>query len=102
MTDPAHDDIACDAPLPRFTSKGRAFVYVVPCRDDTLFKIGYSRDPLQRLRAMHRRFFAFFDLDRAVLIETSRVRAALALEQRLIAYASPFTALAPPIVSDAA
>lgn len=73
-----------DDPCPRFLSRGRAFVYILPCAGENMLKIGFSRDPMQRLHALHRRFFQFFDLDRGLLIETDRVRAARAIERALI------------------
>lgn len=102
MSPTGDNDRGFEAPLPRFASRGRAFVYVVPCRDDTLFKIGFSRDPLERFHTLHRRFFAFFDLDLAVLAETSRVREARALERELLSMMARYTALAPPVVPAAA
>ena len=91
-----------DIPFPRSLSQRRAFVYVLPCRDENLLKIGFSRDPVQRLRSLHPRFFTFFDLDRAVLLETEFVREARAIERRLIGLYAPYQALAPLIVPDSA
>ncbi|HEX7663459.1 MAG TPA: GIY-YIG nuclease family protein, partial [Polyangiaceae bacterium] len=98
----AASDEAADAPLPRFASRGRAFVYVLPCRDEDTLKVGFSRDPLQRLHALHRRFFRFFDLDRALLIETDRVRDARRIERRFITTFADQRAAAPLVVRDAA
>ena len=72
-------------PFRRDEYRGRTFVYVFPCRDEDVLKIGFSRDPLQRLLALHTRFFAFFDLDRGLLIETDRIGEARALERELFA-----------------
>lgn len=66
---------------PRFASRGRAHVYVLPCRDEDLLKIGFSREPLQRFRTLHRRFYEFFDLERGLLIETDRVAQARRIER---------------------
>jgi hypothetical protein len=96
------DDAPEDAPFPRFASRGRAFVYVLPCRDEDILKVGFSRDPLQRLYALHRRFFRFFDLDRALLIETDRVRDARRIERRFITTFAEHRAGAPLVVRDAA
>lgn len=86
-----------DVPLPRSTSRGRTCVYVLPCREEDVLKVGYSRDPLQRMRSLHRRYFEFFDLDRGVLIEAERLRDARRIERlfidRLAAQRSP-----PPLV----
>jgi len=70
-------------PSPRIPSRARAFVYVASCRDEDILKLGFSRDPLARLRSFHPRYFDFFDLDRAFLIETDRVKDARAIELRL-------------------
>ena len=72
-----------EVPFPRFLSRGRCFVYLFPCRERDVQKIGYARDPLVRLRELHRRYFRFFDLERGVLVETGTVREARALEREL-------------------
>ncbi len=64
-------------------SRGRCFLYVAPCAGEDLLKIGFSRDPLQRLQSLHRRWFEFFDLDRIALAELDTVREARALELSL-------------------
>lgn len=64
----------------RPASVGRSFVYVFPCRGEDILKLGFSRDPLDRLQSLHQRYFDFFDLDAAVLIETDTVREARAIE----------------------
>ena len=87
---------------PRFASRGRAYVYVLPCRDEDLLKVGFSREPLQRLRTLHRRFFEFFDLDRALLIETERVTQARRIERRLLTAWPEQRTPAPLVVPDAA
>jgi hypothetical protein len=87
-----------DPGFPRQLARGRAFVYVVPCRDDTLFKIGYTRDPLERWQTLHRRFFEFFDLDRGVLVATDRVSEARHIERSLLATFIDYQAFAPLIV----
>jgi hypothetical protein len=84
-----------DVPYPRFLSRGRAFAYVLPCRNEDVAKIGFSRDPLQRLLTLHRRFFAFFDLDRALLVETGSVRDARAIERQIITTFSAYRTPAP-------
>jgi Meiotically Up-regulated Gene 113 (MUG113) protein len=62
---------------------GYCFVYVFPCTWEDHCKIGFSRDPLSRIQALHYRWFEFFDLDRAVLVETETVRDARDLELEL-------------------
>ena len=93
---------AHETPIPRFASRGRAFVYVLPCRDEDLLKVGFSRDPLQRLLTLHPRFFRFFDLDRAFLIATDTVRDARRIERRYIATFAEQRSPAPLVVPDAA
>jgi hypothetical protein len=68
---------------PRIASEGTAYVYVAPCHDEDLLKLGFSRDPLDRLQALHPRWYDFFDLERGWLIETDRVREARDLELQL-------------------
>jgi hypothetical protein len=87
---------------PRFSSRGRTFVYVVPCRDEDILKVGFSRDPLDRFRTLHRRFFEFFDLDRGLLIETDHLRDARRIERSFIATFADHRAPAPLMVREAA
>ncbi|MCL1633520.1 GIY-YIG nuclease family protein [Luteimonas sp. SX5] len=65
---------------PRTLSRGACFLYVAPCVYDDILKVGFARDPLLRLHQLHRRFYEFFDLDAAFLIQTDTVREARALE----------------------
>lgn len=87
-----------DVPYPRFASQGRAHVYVLPCRDEDLLKVGFSRDPFTRFRTLHRRFFDFFDLDRALLLDTEKVKDARRIERRLIETFARERAMAPLVV----
>lgn len=64
------------------TSNGPAYVYVVPTVHEDLLKLGFSRDPLARLQALHARWFEFFDLQRGLLVQTETVAEARALELR--------------------
>ena len=61
-------------------SRGRCHLYVLPCAYEDLLKLGFSRDPLARMQQLHPRWFEFFDLDRALLVETESVRDARVLE----------------------
>jgi len=81
--------------FPRQLARGRAFVYVIPRRDDTVFKIGFARDPIERWRSLHRRFFRFFDLDLGVLVEARRVVEARTLERELLKRFGAYAALQP-------
>lgn len=96
------EDDEAESPIPRFASRGRAYVYVLPCRDEDLLKVGFSRDPLQRLQTLHARFFGFFDLDRALLVATDSVRDARRIERRFIEAFAERRSPAPLVVPDAA
>jgi len=87
-----------EAPYPRFASRGRTFVYVLPCRNEDILKVGFSRDPLDRMRTLHPRFFEFFDLDRALLIETDYLRDARRIERLFITTFADSQAPAPLVV----
>lgn len=67
----------------RTLSRGPAFLYIAPLAYEDLLKLGFSRDPLERLRNLHPRFFEVFDLDRTLLVATETVRDARALELHL-------------------
>lgn len=67
----------------RTLNRGRCFLYVMPCAVEDLLKLGFSRDPLQRMQSLHRRWFEFFDLERALLVEAETVRDARGLETGL-------------------
>lgn len=64
-------------------SRGRCFLYIAPCAYEDLAKIGFSRDPLERLHSLHRRWFEFFLPARISLVELDTVREARALELAL-------------------
>lgn len=59
------------------------FLYVLPCAYEDLVKLGISRQPLQRVRAYSSRWFEFFDLDHALLLEADSRREVQAWETRL-------------------
>ena len=67
----------------RTLSGGPAAVYVLPHRGEAFLKLGFSRDPLARMQNLHSRYFDFFDIERAILIETPRVKDARAIETQL-------------------
>jgi hypothetical protein len=83
---------------PRIPSRARAFVYVACCRDEDILKLGFSRDPLARLRSFYPRYFDFFDIDRSFLIETDRVKDARAIELRLAGKVAEHCAPSPLLV----
>ncbi|HVI26710.1 MAG TPA: GIY-YIG nuclease family protein [Xanthomonadaceae bacterium] len=83
-------------------SRGRCFLYVFPGHWEDLLKLGISRDPLQRIRTLHPRWFGFFDLDAGWLVELERVREARALELSLRHALAEHRAVAPLTVREAA
>ncbi len=87
---------------PRFASQGRTFVYVLPCRDEDLLKVGFSRDPLGRFRTLHRRYFDFFDLDRGLLLEVDQLRDARRIERLFIETFATDRAPAPLVIPQSA
>lgn len=91
-----------EAPPIRHPNRGRTFVYVLPCRYEDILKVGYSRDPLERFRTLHRRFFEFFDLDRGLLIDAERLRDARQIERLFITTFAEQRAPAPLVVRQAA
>lgn len=64
-------------------SRGRCYLYLAPCAYEDLAKVGFSRDPLQRLQSLHRRWFEFFLPERIALVELDTVREARVLEGAL-------------------
>jgi hypothetical protein len=89
-------------PAGRTASRGACFVYVAPCAYEDLLKLGFSRDPLDRLRALHPRYFEVFDLERALLVETETVRDARAIELRLRRLLVEHNAPAPLVMRESA
>lgn len=75
--------------------RGRCYTYVFPAAWEDHCKIGFSRDPLSRLQQLHRRWFEFFDVDAALLVETETVRDARDLELELRRPLSAHNAPAP-------
>jgi T5orf172 domain len=94
--------VSDEVAYPRFASRGRTFVYVLPCRDEDILKVGFSRDPLDRMRTLHARFFDFFDLDRALLIECEHLRDARRIERLFITTFAEQRAPAPLVIPFAA
>ena len=97
MTDTDRDDRPW-----RPAGAGPSFVYVFPCLGEDLLKLGMSRDPLDRIQSLHPRWFDFFDIDSARLVETDSVREARAIETRLRKALRLHNAPAPLLVSEAA
>lgn len=80
----------------------RTYVYVLPNLGEDLVKVGLTHDPFERFRAFHPRFYAYFDLDRGLLIETSQLREARRVERLFIERWPEHRAAAPTIVHEAA
>jgi len=72
---------------------GRCYAYVFPCAWEDYGKIGFSHDPLARIRTLHPRWYEFFDLDAGRLVEAESQRDArdleLALRRPLKAHRAP-------------
>jgi hypothetical protein len=83
-------------------SFGFSWVYVFPSVWEDHAKLGFSRDPLARIRQFHCRWFEFFDLDRGLLVEAETVRDARAIELRLRRALAEYNAPAPLTVREAA
>jgi hypothetical protein len=83
----------------RPAAAGPSFVYVLPCLGEDLLKLGMSRDPLDRFQSLHPRWFDFFDLESARLVQTDSVREARAIETRLRKALRAHNAPAPLLVS---
>ena len=86
----------------RSPSRGRCYVYVLPCAYEDILKLGFSRDPLDRMQTLHPRWFEFFDLDDAFLIETETVRDARDVELGLQRVVAEHNAPAPLVIRRAA
>src|SRR6476661_6408062 len=79
----------------RGPSRGRSYLYVLPCAYEDILKLGFSRDPLERMQSLHPRWFEFFDLDRAFLVEAETVRDVRDLELGLAGVIADHNAPAP-------
>ena len=82
----------------RGPSRGRCYLYVLPCAYEDLLKLGLSREPLDRMQTLHPRWFEFFDLDQAFLIEAETVRDARDLELGLGRVVAEHNAPAPLVI----
>jgi len=82
----------------RGPSRGLSYLYVLPCAYEDILKLGFSRDPLGRMQALHPRWFEFFDLDRAFLVEAETVRDARDLELGLAGVVAEHNAPAPLVI----
>lgn len=78
------------------------FAYYFPCFGEDLCKLGFSHDPLQRIRSLHRRWYEFFDLELGLLIETETERDARDIELLLRRPLSAHNAPMPLTIQSAA
>ena len=93
---------ASDPAFARSPSAGKCHLYVLPCAWEDILKLGHARDPLVRMQALHPRYFDFFDLDRATVVETDTVREARDLELQLGRTVKLHNAPSPLVVTRAA
>lgn len=96
---PPRDPVVMDSDI---RIDGRVFAYVFPCAWEDYAKIGFSRDPLGRISALHRRWFEFFDLEAGALVEAESERDARDLELQLRRPFKLHRAPAPMTVQDKA
>jgi T5orf172 domain len=59
------------------------FVYLFALMDCSAFKVGFSRNPLQRICTFSRRFFERFDLSQSLLLELAQCEQARMLEAEI-------------------
>lgn len=72
-----------------------AYLYLFPCAGEDLIKLGISRDPLARIRSLAPRWFEFFDLDQALLLQADVLAEAQAWETALKRSLREYNAPAP-------
>lgn len=87
---------------PRARSRGRTYVYLLPCREEDLLKIGLTQSPLKRMRSFHRRYFDLFDLRRGWLLEADRLSQARTVERSLLRSLAERRSPPPLVVAHAA
>ena len=67
-------------PKPDSMPLSEVYVYVLPAYDEDILKIGFSRDPLVRMRAFHPRYYEWFALDEGFLLSLPSEREARNVE----------------------
>lgn len=72
-----------------------AFVYVFPARNDDILKLGMSRDPFERLRSFHPRYYEFFDIDQGWIVQADDERNAFRIENELGKFLAIHNAMSP-------
>lgn len=81
------------------SDENRWYVYLLPLLDCTVFKIGFTANPLRRIFSFNRRYFERFDLQQSLLLEVHSNVAARATEAALKEELSEFQAAAPSWVA---
>jgi hypothetical protein len=78
-----------------------AFVYVVPARFEEILKIGFSREPVRRIRSFHARYFEYFDLDLGFVITLNDEKDARRVERLLARQFAVHRTHAPLVIEQA-
>lgn len=78
------------------------YVYVLPARYEDILKIGYSRDPMARIRAFHPRYYEWFALDEGFLLPLQGEREARHAERILAQHVGVHRSRSPAAIRRAA
>lgn len=78
------------------------YLYLLPLAYEDILKLGMARDPFVRALAFSRRYYEFFDLSRAVLVEYDSRKEAQARETTLHWRLRDWNAMQPIMVRSAA
>lgn len=78
------------------------YLYVLPTAYEDILKLGIANDPFARALAFSRRYYEFFDLSRALLVEFDNRKEAQARETALHRYLEEWNAMQPITVRNAA
>ena len=81
---------------------GICYLYVLPTAYEDILKLGIAKDPFARALAFSRRYYEFFDLSRAMLVEFDSRREAQARETALHRRLDEWNAMQPITVRSAA
>lgn len=78
------------------------YLYVLPTAYEDILKLGIARDPFARALAFSRRYYEFFDLEHALLVEFDSRKEAQARETTLHRHLDEWNAMQPITVPRAA
>jgi hypothetical protein len=81
---------------------GTCYLYVLPTAYEDILKLGIARDPFTRALAFSRRYYEFFDLARALLVEFDSRKEAQARETALHRRLGEWNAMQPITVRSTA